>query len=218
MELVEVYRCPQFVHPVVFAAKFKDVKNAGANPCTHRQGGDDAGPRGKQGTRASQFRVHQRQAGQFVRVAHPPAGIDRYQITSPLHLQTAAMQALFAESGKTMRTKTVHSEIIWHLNPTNNITEAFKLYGVSDTMTDLIVMHIASWEREDVLESMRAVVDGELDLLANISQVTDWQAVMKLYKLDQEPSFKDVTGNSPDERAMINNIVTSSVAMKSIVA
>ena len=40
-------------------------------------------------------------------------------------------------------------------------------------------MHIASWEREDVLERMRAVVDGELDLLANVSQLTDWETVIK---------------------------------------
>lgn len=46
-------------------------------------------------------------------------------------------------------------------------------------MTDLIVMHIASWEREDVLERMRNVVDGELDLLANVSQITDWETVIK---------------------------------------
>ena len=29
MELLEVYRCPEFIYPVVFAAKFKHVKNAG---------------------------------------------------------------------------------------------------------------------------------------------------------------------------------------------
>lgn len=40
-------------------------------------------------------------------------------------------------------------------------------------------MHILSWEREDILERMRNVVDGELDLLANVSQITDWETVMK---------------------------------------
>lgn len=38
------------------------------------------------------------------------------------------------------------------------------------------------------------------------------------YKLDQEPAFKDVTGRSPEERALIDNLVISSVAMKSIMA
>lgn len=40
-------------------------------------------------------------------------------------------------------------------------------------------MHIASLERQDVLERMRAVVDGELDLLANVVQITDWATVIK---------------------------------------
>jgi len=30
MELLEVYRCPEFIYPVIYAAKFKHVKNAGA--------------------------------------------------------------------------------------------------------------------------------------------------------------------------------------------
>ena len=38
------------------------------------------------------------------------------------------------------------------------------------------------------------------------------------YKLDQEPAFKDFTGRSPEERALIDNLVISSVAMKSIMA
>lgn len=30
MELLEVYRCPEFIYPVVYTARFKHVKNAGA--------------------------------------------------------------------------------------------------------------------------------------------------------------------------------------------
>jgi hypothetical protein len=83
-------------------------------------------------------------------------------------------------------------------------------------------MHIATWEREDILERMRAVVDGELDLLANVSHVTDWDTVINVrvplylscsvlcltylqhYKLDQK------------ERKIVDNIVVSSVAIKSV--
>ncbi|KAF8554973.1 CGI-121-domain-containing protein [Imleria badia] len=201
MELLEVYRCPEFIHPIVFAAKFKHVKNAGAIRERIVKAATTVGPEGDKERDAVNF-----------------AFINATLITSPLHLQTAAVQALFASSAKTMRTKTFHSEIIWNLNPTNNISEAIKRYGVSDTTTDLIVMHIASWEREDILERMRNVVDGELDLLANVSQLTDWPTVIKHYKLDQEPLFKDFTGGTPEERATIDNIVISSVAMKSIMA
>ena len=101
-------------------------------------------------------------------------------------------------------------------------------------MTDLIVMHIAPYEKEDVLDKMRVVVDGELDLLANVTQLTDWETVIKAsvrplpsplhtdhaqhYKLDQEPAFKDITGRNEEERAKIDNVVISSVAMKYIMA
>lgn len=43
------------------------------------------------------------------------------QIASPLHLLTAIYQALIAHDQGNLRTKTVHSEIIFALNPTNNV-------------------------------------------------------------------------------------------------
>ncbi|KAJ8517438.1 hypothetical protein ONZ45_g5365 [Pleurotus djamor] len=65
------------------------------------------------------------------------AFIDARLITSKLHLQTAIHQAMLADSQGSLRTKTVHSEVIWILNPTNNITEALRRYGVSETTTSL---------------------------------------------------------------------------------
>ena len=43
------------------------------------------------------------------------------QITSVLHLQTAVYQAILAACHGSLRTKTVHSEVLWALNPTNNV-------------------------------------------------------------------------------------------------
>jgi EKC/KEOPS complex subunit CGI121/TPRKB len=44
------------------------------------------------------------------------------QVTSVLHIQTAVTQALLAATQNTLRTKTVHSEVIWALNPSNNVS------------------------------------------------------------------------------------------------
>ena len=46
----------------------------------------------------------------------PPA-----KVTSILHLQTAIYYALLAQGQGCLRTKTVHSEILWALNPSNNV-------------------------------------------------------------------------------------------------
>jgi len=45
------------------------------------------------------------------------------QITSKLHLETAIFQAILAESQNALRTRTVHSEILYNLNPTHNVSE-----------------------------------------------------------------------------------------------
>lgn len=122
MELLEVYRCPEFIYPVIYAAKFKHVKNAGAIRERIVKASTMEGPEGDKERDAVNFAfINAKLVSVLVwgrrRRSHRCVG----QITSPLHLQTAAMQALFAQSAKTMRTKTPHSEIIWNLNPTNNV-------------------------------------------------------------------------------------------------
>ena len=47
---------------------------------------------------------------------------DRLQVTSRLHLRTAIHQAVLAAARGALRTKTVHSEILFMLNPTNNVS------------------------------------------------------------------------------------------------
>ena len=43
------------------------------------------------------------------------------EITSRLHLLTAVYHAILAQVQGALRTKTVHSEILWALNPSNNV-------------------------------------------------------------------------------------------------
>jgi hypothetical protein len=43
------------------------------------------------------------------------------QITSLDHLETAIVYALLAVGEGALRTKTVHSEILWALNPSSNV-------------------------------------------------------------------------------------------------
>ncbi|KAJ6620735.1 kinase binding protein CGI-121-domain-containing protein [Mycena sp. CBHHK59/15] len=125
-------------------------------------------------------------------------------ITSLTHLQTAIYQAILAESQGCLRTKSVHSEIIWALNPTNNISEAMRRYGVSDTTTSLIVVRVA-----DIQKKMDIIVKGNKSPFTALQTLTDWPAIKKYHKLGNEVAIN---------RAVINNIVVSSVAMKSVMA
>ncbi|KIK93849.1 hypothetical protein PAXRUDRAFT_33830 [Paxillus rubicundulus Ve08.2h10] len=198
MEFLETYRFPQFKLSVVYAAKFKGVTNAATVRSRIINASSMGGPEGE----------IEREAVNF-------AFVNAKLITSPLHLQTAIYQALLSESQGLLRTKTIHSEIIWALNPTNNITEAIRRYGVSDTSTDLIVVCVATSDIPDVSQKMRDVVEGELDSLANVFQLTDWSSVKKHYKLNTEVAVKDAAGDATKERTVVDSIVVSSVAMKS---
>ncbi|KAL1939614.1 hypothetical protein VTO73DRAFT_9647 [Trametes versicolor] len=146
------------------------------------------------------------------------AFIEARLICSSLHLQTAVYQALLAQAQGALRTKTVHSEILWALNPTNNITEAIRRYGVADTTKSLIVVRICSpdLDREDVKGQMQKVVEGTLVSLDELSDITDWTSIKKYYKLNGEAAVKAAAKDTPRERAIVNEIVTSSVAMKSV--
>ncbi|KAH9887742.1 CGI-121-domain-containing protein [Cubamyces lactineus] len=146
------------------------------------------------------------------------AFIDARLICSLVHLQTAVYQAILAQAQGSLRTKTVHSEILWTLNPTNNITEAIRRYGVGDATTSLIVVRIASPGLDNVEQRMASIVDGTLAPLDDLAKVTDWASVKKYHKLNGEPALKDAAKDPARERVIVDEIVTSSVAMKSVMA
>ncbi|KAI0637580.1 CGI-121-domain-containing protein [Trametes polyzona] len=146
------------------------------------------------------------------------AFIDAQLICSLLHLQTAVYQAILAQAQGALRTKTVHSEILWALNPTNNITEAIRRYGVADATTSLFVVRISPPDLDNVEKRMSSVVEGTLVPLDHLTRITNWASVKKYYKLNTEPAVKEASKDPARERLIVDEIVTSSVAMKSVMA
>ncbi|KAG6813178.1 hypothetical protein H0H92_013298 [Tricholoma furcatifolium] len=113
--------------------------------------------------------------GEAARDAVNFAYIDARLITSRLHLQTAIYQAMLAESQDALRTRTVHSEVIWALNPTNNITEALRRYGISDQTNAVIVVSMDGAPEE----KMGAGIAGTPSPFSELEKVTDWASVRK---------------------------------------
>ncbi|TFK35038.1 kinase binding protein CGI-121-domain-containing protein [Crucibulum laeve] len=148
------------------------------------------------------------------------AFIDARLITSWLHLQTAICQAILAESQGSLRTKTIHSEILWVLNPTNSITEAIRRYGVSDVNSSLLVVRIGESDipAAQVEEKMKAIVMGNITPLSELNAVTDWAMVKKYNKLNDELAIRNAQGDDTREHIAVDNIVVSTVAMKSVMA
>ncbi|KAF8655192.1 hypothetical protein AX16_003224 [Volvariella volvacea WC 439] len=140
-------------------------------------------------------------------------------ITSKLHLQTAIAQATLSDAQGSLRTKTVHSEILWALNPTHNITEALRRYGISPTSTSLLLIRIdGPAESPSAIQThMTKLVDGDLVPFEELSTLTDWATIKKYHKLNEEQAIKSA-GGVDRERAVVDNIVVTSVAMKSVMS
>ncbi|KAF9048293.1 CGI-121-domain-containing protein [Hymenopellis radicata] len=134
------------------------------------------------------------------------AFIDATLITSILHLQTAIYQAILAELQSSLRTKT--------------ITEAIRRYGISDDTKALLVVHICdkSISSAQVQSKLDKVIDGTLVPLDSLQNLTDWSRIQKYYKLNAEPVLVSLKGDLSKQHAVIDNIVVSSVAMKSVMA
>lgn len=199
--MMETYYYSQFNHAVVHVALFDDVTNSAAIRSRIIQAARIIGVDGDTEREAINF-----------------AFIDARLISSLLHLQTAIYQALLSEAQGQLRTKTIHSEILWALNPTNNITEAIRRYGVSDASTTLIVIRVDVSNIPDVQRRMCDIVQGSMVTFEALKQMTDWSTIKKHYKLDAEPALKEVQGEQDREHAIVNNIIVGSVAMKNVMA
>ncbi|OSX60740.1 hypothetical protein POSPLADRAFT_1148484 [Postia placenta MAD-698-R-SB12] len=178
-------------------------------------------------TNAAQLRARliqasliQGEAGDVEREAVNFAFVEARLISSILHLQTAVVHAILAQAQGSLRTKTVHSEILWALSPNNNasITEAIRRFGISDETTALLAIRISSPDLTDVEGRMRAVVSGDLSNLNELRQVTDWTNIRKYYKLNQDPALKTPGLEEARQHVIADEIVVSTVAMKSVLA
>ncbi|CAL1709317.1 unnamed protein product [Somion occarium] len=141
------------------------------------------------------------------------AFIDATLICSTLHLKSAILNSVLAQAQGALRTKTVHSEILWNLNPTNNISEAIRRYGVSSSTTSLLVVRIGRpGDPATVQMQMSAVVSGDLSPTSRLAGITDWARVKKYYKILQQ-----IDADPQKDIQRVHEIVVSSVSMKSVI-
>jgi len=126
------------------------------------------------------------------------------KITSILHLQTAIYYSLLAQSQGSLRTKTVHSEILWALNPSNNvrisipiklthvsnlclqISEAIRRYGISDSTTSLLVVEIGTLPSHH--DKIKATVNGTVSPFSRLSEITDLATIKKVRHTNLRPA------------------------------
>jgi len=122
------------------------------------------------------------------------AFLDASTILSPTHILAAVFRAVNDHRNKRMKSRNVHSEVVFSLSPNNNIAAAFRTFGISDTTKDLLILRLAtspSITLQSVSEHLGTAVQGQwvefsADTLASSS---DLVKIRKIYKL-QDTSKK----------------------------
>ncbi|AOA60407.1 EKC/KEOPS complex subunit [Komagataella phaffii CBS 7435] len=90
------------------------------------------------------------------------AFINAETVASETHLNSAIYRTLINHKNKTMKAKTLHSELIFNLSPFKNIMDAFKKFGIADECSNIIVVRISGdGETEPEIGNLDSVVEGE---------------------------------------------------------
>ncbi|XP_019732685.1 EKC/KEOPS complex subunit TPRKB isoform X1 [Hippocampus comes] len=104
-------------------------------------------------------------------------------LVSPFQVLVATNKALHLQKQSQMKTRGLFSEIIFNLSPTNNISEAFKRFGISDGDNSVLVVLVHNKEESQLMSDILTKVDGVQIPVDDLSSISDLEKIKKLYKV-----------------------------------
>ncbi|XP_034019272.1 EKC/KEOPS complex subunit TPRKB [Thalassophryne amazonica] len=104
-------------------------------------------------------------------------------LVNPFQVLVATNKAVHLQKMGKMKTRSLYSEIIFNLSPTNNISEAFKRFGISDGDNAVLVVLVHNKEESQLLSDIRAKVNGQQVPVEDVSSLSDLAKIKKLYKV-----------------------------------
>ncbi|KAJ5174896.1 EKC/KEOPS complex subunit [Penicillium canariense] len=119
--------------------------------------------------------------------------IDASMVLSRAHALAAVFRAVNDYMNNRLKSRNVHSEIVFSFNPTNNIAESFRKFGIADSTKDLLVVKV-SVTPEITHDSVAAHLESSIEGTSvpfddlTLSEISDITKIKKLYKLGALPS------------------------------
>ncbi|KAI1205664.1 uncharacterized protein F4807DRAFT_278703 [Annulohypoxylon truncatum] len=120
------------------------------------------------------------------------AFIDATSVISRFQVLAAVYKAITIQMSGTMKTPNIHSEIVCSLSPNNNISEAYRRFGITATTNALIIIKVlispsSTLTPAAIQQHLLTHVHGTPTPLTDEvlqSSLTDWPKVRKYYKLN----------------------------------
>ncbi|KAK0258073.1 hypothetical protein LTR91_018616 [Friedmanniomyces endolithicus] len=91
-----------------------------------------------------------------------------------------------------LKSKNVHSEIVFSLSPNNNISESFRRFGVSETTTEILAIKVGN-DKMQVEEHLRKHVEGHVVPFTDelLTSVRDEARIQKAYRVERSSDQAD---------------------------
>ncbi|APA09305.1 hypothetical protein SS1G_12090 [Sclerotinia sclerotiorum 1980 UF-70] len=153
------------------------------------------------------------------------AFIDASVVLSKLHILAAAYRAINDALEGRLKSRNIHSEIVFSLSMNNNIAESFRRFGITPSTTSLLVVKVApASSAPQISEHLSSSIEGEAVPFEDetLSKMTDIARVKKLYKLNacggggggKKGGANGVSEKIQDERKELEIMVLGAMALR----
>ncbi|KAI0127112.1 hypothetical protein BJ170DRAFT_429878 [Xylariales sp. AK1849] len=140
------------------------------------------------------------------------AFIDASTLISRFHLLSAIYKAITIELSGSMKTPNIHSEIVCSLSSNNNISEAYRRYGIQPSTKDVVVVKVLAQREgspsqvtpENIEKHLEENVKGE-DVPCSdkeLQTLTDWPKLRKYHKLNSLGWLEDTKEEAAKKREL----------------
>ncbi|KAL3474228.1 kinase binding protein CGI-121-domain-containing protein [Aspergillus californicus] len=149
------------------------------------------------------------------------AFIDASMILSRAHALSAVFRAVNDYSNERLKSRNIHSEIVFSFSPTNNIADSFRKFGISDTTSSLLVVKVSvapEITNDSVAAHLAQNVQGSCVPFddESLSGISDMVKIKKAYKLGALPPapLGQVNGSQDSGKRRLEVSVLGAIALR----
>ena len=151
------------------------------------------------------------------------AFIDAAMVVSRKQVLAAVFRAMNDHLNDRLKSRNIHSEIVFCLSPNQNIGEAFRRFGVQESTKDIIVLKVAT-EPSTTLDSVQSHLDASIrgqeapfaDI--HVQKASDLPRIRKIYKLNaaNPKQTKLVNGNAQSQDNELQLLETQIIGLMAL--
>ncbi|KAJ5986266.1 hypothetical protein N7451_010631 [Penicillium sp. IBT 35674x] len=147
--------------------------------------------------------------------------IDASMVLSRTHAITAIFRAVNDYLNNRLKSRNVHSEIVFSFLAANNIADSFRKFGIADTTKDLLVVKVPvspEITHDSVAAHLEASIKGTSVTFDDqiLSEITDIAKIKKVYKLGAlpTPGAKPASGTPDDAKRRLELSIVGAIALR----